>query len=335
MNRPKVFLLVMVFSLLVGDANAAELVVDGDRIVDAHGRRITVIAPFQRIISLYGAHTENLFTLGADSQLIGVGRNEDWPKEVKNKPVYSYHDGLEKFLSARPDLVIVRPMIDRGYRRLLQRLEEHGITVISLQPRTVDQMFVYWAILGRLCGRSSAAQQMIARFQSSTERIRQRTAAISSKKYVYFEAIHDRMRTFAPTSMPIYVLQTAGGINLAGDAKARRGTNIADFGKERILSLSEKIDVYLAQFGPMNRPTRQMIKDETGYGLIRAVQQDHIYFIDEKLVSRPTLRLLTGICSVGNMLYPVLFASEAETLGCTAEQGRLSAHKTYSKGKQP
>ena len=335
MNLPKALLMAMVSLFWVGVADAAQLALDDDRLVDSHGRKITVAAPFQRIISLYGAHTENLFTLGAGSQLIGVGRNEDWPRDVKNKPVHSYHDGLEKFLSARPDLVIVRPMIDRGYSRLLQRLEEHGVTIVSLQPRTLDQMFVYWTILGKLCGRSSAAQQMIARFKSSTDRIRQRTASIASKKRVYFEAIHNRMRTFAPTSMPIFVLEAAGGVNVAGDAKARRGSNIADFGKERILALGDQIDVYLAQFGPMNRPTRELIKKETGYGLIRAVRQGHIHLIDEKLVSRPTLRLLTGICSVGEMLYPDLFSSDTEALGCTTGQWGLSARETYSKEKQP
>jgi iron complex transport system substrate-binding protein len=335
MNRHMVLVVVMVFSFLVSGPEAAELILDGDRIVDAHGRQITITSPFQRIISLYGAHTENLFSLGAGAQVIGVGRNEDWPKVAKNKPVHSYHDGLEKFLSARPDLVVVRPMIDRGYRRLLQRLEEHGVTVVSLQPRTLDQMFVYWRILGKLCGRSSSAQQMIALFKSSTGRIQQRTATIPSKKRVYFEAIHNRMRTFSQTSMPIYVLETAGGVNVAEDAKPRRGTNIADFGKERILSLGDQIDVYLAQFGPMNRPTREMIINETGYGLIRAVRQGHVHFIDEKLVSRPTLRLLTGICSVGEMLYPDLFSGEAEILGCTTGQMGLSTHETDSKEKKP
>jgi iron complex transport system substrate-binding protein len=176
---------------------------------------------------------------------------------------------------------------------------------------------------------------MITHFKSSTKYIRQRTKAIVSKKRVYFEAIHNRMRTFTPTSMPIFVLETAGGVNVAKDAKPRRGSVIADFGKERILSLGSQIDVYLAQFGPMNQPTREMIKNETGYDLIRAVRQDDIHFIDEKLVSRPTLRLLIGICSVGKILYPDLFSGEAEKLGCTKRQMGNLARETYSEGRQP
>jgi iron complex transport system substrate-binding protein len=315
---------VAVFFLLLGavaTSRAGELRLDANAIVDAGGRRIHVTKPFKRIISLYGAHTENLFALGAAPRLIGVSPSEDWPPEARSKPVYSYHDGLEKFLAARPDLVLIRPMIDRGYTQLIRRLEGRGVTVVSLQPGTVDQMFVYWRILGRLSGREAAAEAMVARFKQTVQRIRRRTASIAHKKRVYFEAIHQRMRTFSPESMPIFVLETAGGINVAADAHPRRGTNIADFGKERILSRADAIDVYLAQVGPMNHPTPAMIRSEPGYGLIRAVRQNQIYLIDETEVSRPTLRMLAGICRVVQILYPQIWAAEADAMGCSSATG--------------
>ena len=71
----------------------------------------------------------------------------------------------------------------------------------------------------------------------------------------------------------------------------------------------------------MNHPTRSMIQSEPGYRLIRAVQQDQIYFIDERLVSRPTARMLIGICRMVDILYPQLFAAEADAMGCAAPSG--------------
>ena len=65
----------------------------------------------------------------------------------------------------------------------------------------------------------------------------------------------------------------------------------------------------------MNRPTKQMIQAEPGFSIIRAVQQDQIYFIDEKLVSRPTMRMLEGICRIGRMLYPQVFDGGNTTPG--------------------
>lgn len=309
-------LLLCLFSPSGGKAQAEVLALVADTVVDSMGHRVAVSDPFQRIISLYGAHTENLFALGARNQVVGVSRHEDWPPEVRSKPVHSYHDDLERFLAACPDLVLIRPMIDRGYATLVGRLRANGITVVSLQPNTITEMFLYWRILGKLSGHAEEAEDMVATFQEAIACFKGRTAAIAKKKSVYFEAIHNRMRTFAPDAMAIFALETAGGINLAAEAVSRRGTAIADYGKERILSRGEEIDVYLAQVGPMNQPTRDTIKTEPGYELIRAVREDRIFFIDEKLVSRPTRRMLLGICQIGRILYPDHFANGLSPLGC-------------------
>ncbi len=115
--------------------------VSPNMVIDQSGRKIVVDKPYNRIISLYGAHTENLFSLGLDQEIIGVTRHESYPARALTKPVFSYHDDPEKFLAARPDLVFVRPMIDRGYPQFVTRLEKSGIAVVSLQPATVSEMY--------------------------------------------------------------------------------------------------------------------------------------------------------------------------------------------------
>jgi len=276
-------------------------------VIDQSGRKIAVDKPYIRIISLYGAHTENLFSLGLDQEIIGVTRHESYPEQALTKPVFSYHDDPEKFLAARPDLVMVRPMIDRGYPQFVTRLEKSGITVVSLQPATVSEMYEYWKILGVLTGRQAQASEMISYFQSVSAQFRALTSSIAVKKKVYFESIHRKMKTFSPDSMAIFALETAGGINVADDARPVRDTNIAQYGKERILSHASEIDVYLAQSGAMNPPSVAMISDEPGFRAIKAVNNHQIYIIDEQIVSRPTLRLLEGIQQIGNILYPDLF----------------------------
>lgn len=285
-------------------ASAAGACCAAGLVTDDMGRSITVKAPFTRIISLYAGHTENLFSLGLDAEIIGVSPSETYPEKALSKPVFSYHDDLEKFLQARPDLVLIRPMIDRGYARLLAGLEKNGITVVSLQPANLDEIYRYWQTLGELTGRQAQSGRLVADFKESLEAIRQGVREISPRKKVYFEAIHDRMKTFSPGSMAIFAVETAGGINIAADAEPVRDTNIAAYGKERILSHAAEIDVYLAQSGSMNRVTVDMIQNEPGFSAIRAVQARRIYLIDEVLVSRPTVRLLDGIRAISKILYP-------------------------------
>jgi iron complex transport system substrate-binding protein len=304
----------ILFVLVWQPVHAKMALVSENQIQDSAGRLIFVEKPFTRIISLYPAHTENLFLLGMKDEIIGVSRGDDYPEGVEKKIRYSVHDGPEKFLAARPDLILVRPMIDHGYSPLINRLEQLGITVISLQPSDVDEMFTYWRILGRLTGKESQAGTMEEYFLKSVDKIRSLVEVIEEnrRKKVYFEAVHDKMKTFSSGAMPLFALETAGGINVASGANSVRGTNIAYFGKEQILSLADEIDVYLAQQGTMNSSTKEMILKEPGFSVIKAVREGKVYLVDEKLVSRPTMRLLSGILLIGEILYPDIFNDDAK-----------------------
>jgi iron complex transport system substrate-binding protein len=311
----------IIYGLNIPAAPASTLRVEShNAVIDQSGRKIVIRKPYHRIISLYGAHTENLFQLGLDREIIGVSRHEDYPPGALKKPVFSYHDDPEKFLAARPDLVLVRPMIDRGYPQLTARLEKSGITVVSLQPGTIDEMLIYWRILGALTGRPDRAASMIANFQKAILEFNALTASIVTRKKVYFEAIHSKMKTFSPDSMAVFAMETAGGINVAADATPVRNTNIAYYGKERILARAAEIDIYLAQSGVMNRPSVSQIKNEAGYRVIKAVQNNQIYIVDERIVSRPTYRLLAGITKIGEILYPEVFDERAHKIVAQAKQ---------------
>ena len=279
------------------------------RMEDDSGQTIVFERPFTRIISLYGAHTENLFALGLDKEIIGVTRHEVYPPEALAKPAFHYRDGPEKFIAARPGLILIRPMIFRGYNQLVTRLTQAGIAVVSLQPTSVKGIFDYWRKLGALTGRTEQAEKMVSEFKKGVAALKALTADIplAKRKKVFFESIHSKMKTFAPHSTAVFALESAGGVNLAADAEAVRSSNIAAYGKERILSKAAQIDVYLAQKGPMNKINPKTIREEPAFKAIKAVRENRVCTIDEQIVSRPTLRLLKGIEAIGRILYPDRF----------------------------
>jgi len=279
-------------------------------LTDKKGRNIVFEKPFTRIISLYGAHTENLYHLDLEDVIVGVSINDTFPVRVDKKPTFSYHDDSEKFLAFMPDLVLIRPMIDNGYPKLMRRLEKSGIIVVSLQPSGINELYDYWSKLGLLTGRDQQVKQMILDFKNKTNIIKTATDKIKLKKKVYFQAIHTRMKTFTQDAMAIFALETAGGINVASDAKASRNTNIAIYGKEQILAKASQIDVFIAQKGVMNAVSIEQIKKEPGFNIIKAVKNNQIYLIDENIVSRPVPRLYKGIISIGILLYPDIFTQE-------------------------
>ncbi|MGL1861827.1 MAG: ABC transporter substrate-binding protein [Pseudodesulfovibrio sp.] len=295
----RALLLLLLLSLFATPAMA-------EQIADDAGTTFFFKKPFTRIISLYAAHTENLFNLGLEDQIIGVTNNEDYPSYALSKPKFSTKDSVEKFLAAKPDLILIRPMQDRGYSALWNALEKHGIRVLALQPNSIDEMYTYWRKLGRLTGKETNAERMVGDFKEGLEIVSQRLERIpnSQRPGVFFESIHSKFATFSPGSMPIFVLEMAGGINVAKDARPRHGTNIAYYGLERLLGKAPKIDIYLAQLGTMNQVEIRQIMNGPAASRIKAVRDRNVFLVDEHLVSRPTMRLLKGIDTVHMLLHP-------------------------------
>jgi len=307
----------LVLALLAGFTPHARAGAAPATFQDSEGKTVTVTRPFTRIISLYPAHTENLISLGLSGEIIGIEGGDEGIPQLKDKKHFSYHEDPEKIIGARPDLVLVRPMIERSAPQLLATLRQAGITVVSLQPNTVAEIFDYWRALGLLTGRTRQAEEMVATFQAELAAIRKIVGKVPEKARakVYFEAIHAKMKTFAQESIAMYVLQQAGGVNVAADASQVRETNIAAYGKERILAKGVEIDVFLAQQGRMNPVTIEAIMQEPGFQAIKAVRNNRVFLVDERLVSRPTLRIIEGIRSIGALLYPELFSGPARKKG--------------------
>jgi len=272
-------------------------------IVDSEQRTLVFAQPFKRIISLYPAHTANLLELGLNREIIAYGPSDT---RLPGRPVVQFQDDPERLLALKPDLVLIRPMISRGYPNLVRILEKNNVRVVSLQPTDASELFAYWEALGTLTGREQQAKAMVDTFN---EKLAEITAPLhkippEKRKRVYFEAIHRQMKTFAPSSIAMFVLESAGGVNIAIDAERMRETNIAAYGKERILAKADQIDLYLAQNGRMNPVSVDDIVREPGFGVIKAVRDNQVFLVDEEMVSRPTMGLLDGIGFVRSLLYP-------------------------------
>ena len=295
--RIKAFVFVPCLVLLWATLAAAASIIDSDQ------RTLVFSQPFKRIISLYPAHTSNLLELGLNREIIAGGHGDT---QLSGRPMVKFQDDPERLLALKPDLVLIRPMISRGYPNLVRILEKNNVRVVSLQPNTASEMFAYWQTLGQLTGRERQAQEMVETFNKRLAAIIGSVRKIpqEKRKRVYFESIHRQMKTFAPNSIAIFVLESAGGINIAADAEQVRATNIAAYGKERILAKADRIDLYLAQYGRMNPVSVNDIVNEPGFGVIKAVRDNQVFLVDEEMVSRPTMSLLDGIGFVRSLLYP-------------------------------
>jgi iron complex transport system substrate-binding protein len=258
-----------------------------------------------RIISLYAADTEILLRLGARDNLAGVSRQEtyDGPetRDWVRPPAFSAHDDVEKFLAAAPDVILARPMHLSAAPALFETLRNSGIQVWAKQCLRAQDLFAFWEELGGLAGRTKEAQALTAEFRAALKPFE--ALQSDARPGVFFEAVHREVKTFAPDSIPIWLLELAGGRNAAADARpVRAGLIVADYGLERLLEKADDVEIFVAQQGPMNNVRVETLKDRTAYQVLKAFKNDRVYTIPEELVSRPVPSLLEGLTLLREMI---------------------------------
>lgn len=135
----KLMLIAMGMFLLVGcGQNAAQPPKDRSvTIVDDRGKTITLKRPAMRIISLDHVHTEKLFSLGLNAEIIGVSP-EETSGVAKANPVYGYNQDPQRVIAAQPQLVIATTMNIQKYPNYIAAIENAGIPVAGLDPQKED-----------------------------------------------------------------------------------------------------------------------------------------------------------------------------------------------------
>ncbi|MBT3320489.1 MAG: ABC transporter substrate-binding protein [Clostridia bacterium] len=310
----RILIIVVCVSILfaLGSCNSAvnqegqSEIIDEFTFIDDVGAKFTIEKPYERIVSLYSAHTENLFTLGAGEKVIGVNTASIYPPDAAFLPMYDYREGPEALIAAAPDLVIVRPFINRNYPDYIKALKSAGLTVVSLYPESSSDFERYIMILAMLTGTQDNATRELALLAERLEAIADKTGDIEDKLTVFFEATKSSYRTVTVDSNPAMAIQIAGGINIADDVVAiETGSTIAEYGIEKLMLMADEIDVYISQRGAMNSGGSIVsIPQREGFHAIKAVQEMRILELNEKIISSPTFRYYKGVSEIARMLYP-------------------------------
>lgn len=306
----KMVILMLVFVLAINlisckDTNADTHKV-GIIITDAYGKEIVLTEPPKRIISTYSAITENIYALGAGDLLIGGGSTELYPEEATKLQSFSYSkDDVEKFINANPDVIFFRKTIATKYADLISELESVGIMAIALDNADFHNFVI---TIAKVIGKESIAKTKLEEFESQLRELENRASAIPEEERVniFFESSEKDYKTASQHSIAYIGLRKIGTNNVADkDMEKNPTSTIAYFGEEYLLAQANRIDVYIAQHGAMNKTaTIESIKQRPGFDIIKAIKEDRILVVDEKLISSPTFRQIQGLIQIFEYIYP-------------------------------
>jgi iron complex transport system substrate-binding protein len=111
-----------------------------------------------RIVSLSPTGTEDLFAVGAGSQVIAVDNDSDYPKSAPHTTLSGYTPNIEAIAGYNPDLVVVSNDIGN----VVESLQKLGVTVL-LEPAADNVAQAYDEIrqLGSATGHTPQAVKVV------------------------------------------------------------------------------------------------------------------------------------------------------------------------------
>jgi iron complex transport system substrate-binding protein len=286
----------------VGLAAPAWIAAGPIAVVDDAGRSVVLSGPPARILALTPSSTEIVFVLGAENRIVAVDQWSDYPPAAKLKPrIPPFNPSLEQIIRLSPDLILST----HGGAEPLLPLERHGINVLILAPRTLDDVYRNILLIGRIVDAQPRAERLV-------RAMRQRAAVILArvrdaprpKVFIELEG-SDAIRPYTAGSGSFIdvLIRLAGGANVAAPSR----TAWPQFSLEELIRADPDLIILGDAVGPMNPQTPEMVSRRPGWSRLRAVSRGAVFPIETDLVSRPGPRVIEGLELLAKLFHPGLF----------------------------
>ncbi|BBL67545.1 ABC transporter substrate-binding protein [Methanoculleus chikugoensis] len=298
-----------VLLLLAGTAGATPVppaTADGGErsvtVIDDSGKTVLIRGEPQRIVSLAPSNTEILYALGLEDRIVAVTERCDYPPATAEKPKVGGFStvNIEKVIAMEPDLIFAAPA---NTDEVIDRLRSLGMTVVILDPQTIDGVLHDIELAGRATGQEEQASTLIEGLRVRIGAVAEKAAGGPAEEPSVAHVIwHDPLWVSGRGTFQDEVITLAGGANAFG--------SVDDWS---IVSLEEFIitnpDYILVSSGSgMNRDGYDAIYNyiinEPRLQRLDAVRNDRVYVIDADVVSRGSPRIVDALEEVADYLHP-------------------------------
>ncbi len=271
-------------------------------ITDDLNRKVVLPTVPQKIVSLAPSNTEILFYLGLGDRVVGDTTYCDYPEEAKSiNKIGGFKDpSIEKIVALKPDLVLATDM----HEQIIKQLEDAGLTVLVLNPNTIEEIINSIQLVGRAAGVETKAFDLTQSLRDRVNTVNNKLANITAdqRPTVYYEMWNEPIMTVGKGTLISDIIKLAGGINIADDISEQ----YPQISEEVIIAKNPQVMVN--SYGHDTRLiTPAQIAARKGWQGIAFVKNNRIYTIDSDLLTLPGPRIVDGLEQMATDLYPELF----------------------------
>ena len=267
-------------------------------LTDAIGKEITLKKAPERIISLIPSNTEILFGLGLNEQIIGVNDNDNYPAEAAEKEkVGGIEFNIEQIIALQPDIVVAHESALYSFGEdAIAQLESVGIPVFVVKNAlTFEETYTTIEQIGQLTGKTPEAADMIASIKEGIADIETKVPELEEKSvFVVVGAEPDLyaagQETFIDEMLDILHVE-----NVVPEL------GWPQYSAEQFVK--SNADVILATY----ESDLQAISNNKAYSEMDAVKSGNVKLIDGDTTSRQGPRIVEGIESIAEAIYPEVF----------------------------
>ena len=271
---------------------------------DQAGRVVRIDKIPEKIISLAPSNTEILYALGLEDKLVGVTEYCNYPEAAKQKPTvggFSTVD-IEKVIEIEPDLILAANI---HKDEVIPALERLGLTVLTLDPKTVGDVLAAIELAGKFTGRVEQATRLTMEMESRIKAVTDKTSSLPEveRPTVFYILWHDPLMTVTSKTRIHELITKAGGINIASDL----ADDYPTISLEAVLIANPQVIIAGSGHGSGQDVPFQFALTEPLLAKVEARLKDRIYEIVTDLTSRPGPRIINGLEKLAEFIHPELF----------------------------
>ncbi len=301
---------IILVSLIVGCAPPAEEI-EGMasfpiEVTDQLGRVVKLEKVPERIISLAPSNTEILFALGLGDRVVAVTEYCNYPPEAQGKPKIGGYTttNIEKVVALSPDLILAAPL---QKKRIIPALERKGLTIFTLDPKTLDEVLESITLVGEITGREEEASGLVAKMQKRIKAVTDKTDNLpeAQRPRVFYITWHDPLMTPGSETRHNELIVKAGGTNIARDL-----TGYATISLEAVIEANPQVIIAGIGMGTGEDLPFQYVKTEPRLRNVDARINNRVYSIDVDLAGRPGPRITDALEKFAEFIHPELFKED-------------------------
>ena len=293
------FLVCLLFAWACNTSKPAPQDPIGSReITDDAGRRVSLPARVDRVVSLAPNLTEIVFAVGGGDRLVGNTTYCDYPAEAKavTKIGDTATPSLEKIIALRPQVVLVST--SSQLEVFTNQLQHQNIAVFVTDPHDLEGVFRSIEQVGEILGQTQQATLLVKQLRERLSAVEQ-AVQHAPRVRVFYQVSAEPLYTVGKDAFVTDLMRRAGAVSVTADVPG----SWPKYSNESALAARPEAIILPTggSMGSANANVAEALRNSP------AAREGRVYKINDDYLARPGPRVIDGLEAMARALHPEPF----------------------------